>query len=493
MAQQPEPARAVPLDADGRADRTEALTALADAAAAAAPRVPDGALELARACWPSRLPLPGRGEHRALWSGARHRRGGRPLRGPGPRAPPRRRSRSWPRPACPDPDGDLGRVRRGGARRPCPGPARGRTAGSSSGTKPWCSLAGDLDPRPRDRVGRRRATAACSPSTCAHAGVASRRDELARPRPAPASSAGQHQLRRTSRATAVGAPGWYLQRDGFAWGGIGVAAVWYGGAVGVARRLLRQARDRDARPGGAGPPRARSTPRWHAARTALRDAAAASTTATADGADGALLALRVRQVVADAAETRPAPRRARARARPARAGAPTTPARVADLRLYLRQHHAERDLAAPRGRCVARRPRRRVRLVTPSFTHDGPGTGRGARGVARRLGAGPRARRWPTTAACTRLVVVAAHPDDETLGAGGLIAARPTPTSRSYVVLPPTARQSHPDSPTTTRDAPGQLGGSAEAEAALGVLAPAAPLVFLGAADGAGRRTSRPT
>ena len=39
-------------------------------------------------------------------------------------------------------------------------------------------------------------------------------------------------------ATAVGAPGWYLERPGFAWGGIGVAAVWFGGAVGIARRLF---------------------------------------------------------------------------------------------------------------------------------------------------------------------------------------------------------------------------------------------------------------
>ena len=39
-------------------------------------------------------------------------------------------------------------------------------------------------------------------------------------------------------ATPVGDPGWYLERPGFAWGGIGVAAVWFGGAVGIARRLL---------------------------------------------------------------------------------------------------------------------------------------------------------------------------------------------------------------------------------------------------------------
>ncbi|MCU1406694.1 MAG: SAM-dependent methyltransferase, partial [Glaciihabitans sp.] len=36
----------------------------------------------------------------------------------------------------------------------------------------------------------------------------------------------------------VGDAGWYLQRPGFSWGGIGVAACWYGGAVGLARTLF---------------------------------------------------------------------------------------------------------------------------------------------------------------------------------------------------------------------------------------------------------------
>ena len=44
--------------------------------------------------------------------------------------------------------------------------------------------------------------------------------------------------------TAVGEPGWYLERPGFAWGGIGVAAVWFGGAVGIARRLVAAAANR---------------------------------------------------------------------------------------------------------------------------------------------------------------------------------------------------------------------------------------------------------
>ena len=37
--------------------------------------------------------------------------------------------------------------------------------------------------------------------------------------------------------TPVGETAWYLTRPGFAWGGMGVAACWFGGLVGVARRV----------------------------------------------------------------------------------------------------------------------------------------------------------------------------------------------------------------------------------------------------------------
>ncbi len=84
---------------------------------------------------------------------------------------------------------------------------------------------------------------------------------------------------------------------------------------------------------------------------------------------------------------------------------------------------------------------------------------------------------------CTRLVVVAAHPDDESLGTGGLIAAAHDAGLTVYVVLLTAGEQSHPDSPTTTSAQLAKL-RLGEAEAALAVLAPDAPLVFLGAADG---------
>ncbi len=155
-------------------------------------------------------------------------------------------------------------------------------------------------------------------------------------------------------ASAVGEAGWYLARDGFAWGGIGVAAIWYGGAVGVARRVRAAAAERQLDQLG----------QWHlgmidavltAARATLHEAATAVDAGRADGAAGALLALRTRQVVFDAAES--ILRRAdhALGPRPLVAEAEHA-ARVADLHLYLRQHHAERDGAALGQRVLETEP-----------------------------------------------------------------------------------------------------------------------------------------
>ena len=145
-------------------------------------------------------------------------------------------------------------------------------------------------------------------------------------------------------AVPVGADGWYLSRPGFSWGGIQVAACWWGGAVGVARQLRNAASSRepdqimrahlgaiDLALAGAG--------------AALADAAAAIDAGEAVGAAGSLLAARVRGLVARSVDEVPA-----------RVGHALGPAplaldarharRVADLTLYVRQHHAERDDAA---------------------------------------------------------------------------------------------------------------------------------------------------
>ncbi len=145
-------------------------------------------------------------------------------------------------------------------------------------------------------------------------------------------------------AVPVGADGWYLTRPGFAWGGIGVAACWYGGAVGLARRMRDAATAKEPDQIAAmhlGAVDVALT----GSRTVLAAAASAVDAGDAAGAAGVLWAGRTRAVVANAAEevlTRcghtlgPAPLAQDAwHAR-----------RVADLQLYLRQHHAERDEAA---------------------------------------------------------------------------------------------------------------------------------------------------
>ncbi|NHA66442.1 acyl-CoA dehydrogenase family protein [Phycicoccus flavus] len=145
-------------------------------------------------------------------------------------------------------------------------------------------------------------------------------------------------------AVPVGEPGWYLARPGFAWGGIGVAAVWFGGAAALGGRLVDAA--------GRRPPDqvallhlGTADRGLHTALLALRDAARAIGDGSADGPAGSLLAARVRAVVAGVAEEvltvvghglGPAP----LTHDDEHAG------RVADLTVYLRQHHAERDLAA---------------------------------------------------------------------------------------------------------------------------------------------------
>ena len=142
-------------------------------------------------------------------------------------------------------------------------------------------------------------------------------------------------------ATPVGEDDWYLSRPGFAWGGIGVAACWYGAAVGLARTLAAACRRRDPDQVALMHLGAVDA-RLHAARSALADAAAAVDTGRADGGAGALLAARVRSVVSTTCEE------VLWRTGHALGPGPLTSdaahaARVADLTVYLRQHHAERD------------------------------------------------------------------------------------------------------------------------------------------------------
>jgi hypothetical protein len=156
------------------------------------------------------------------------------------------------------------------------------------------------------------------------------------------------------RASVVGEPGWYLRRPGFAWGGIGVAACWWGGAVGLARVLRAHAAAR---------------PDSELLRTALgsvvtdladaEDAVAGAARRIDDSASetddtdwplvAQLVRSRVRRAV-DAVRTEvvrsigPGPL----------TSDPAVAARVADLELYVLQDHGDRDLARI-GRMVLER------------------------------------------------------------------------------------------------------------------------------------------
>ncbi|MCW2867942.1 MAG: methyltransferase protein, partial [Marmoricola sp.] len=79
-----------------------------------------------------------------------------------------------------------------------------------------------------------------------------------------------------------------------------------------------------------------------------------------------------------------------------------------------------------------------------AFTHAGPGT------PARAWREDPRwdAVRPLTLHGVARLVVVAAHPDDESLGAGGLVATAVRAGLTVSLVVATAGEGSHPGSPT---------------------------------------------
>lgn len=145
-------------------------------------------------------------------------------------------------------------------------------------------------------------------------------------------------------AKPVGEPGFYLGRDGFAWGGIGVAAVWAGGVDGLVT-AVREAAARREPDQIALMHLGRLGVLTHVLDAVLADAARAIDCGNARGAAGLALSSRVRAVVADAVE------QALTTAGHALGPGPLTSdeayaRRVADLGVYVRQHHAERDLAA---------------------------------------------------------------------------------------------------------------------------------------------------
>jgi len=145
-------------------------------------------------------------------------------------------------------------------------------------------------------------------------------------------------------ARPAGEPGGYTGRPGFAHGGAGVAACWYGGARGVGQTLLAAAAERDVGPHALAHLGAVDIA-LYTARSALDEAAAGIDADPADrDGGGRLRALRVRALV-EAAATEIMHRVGRALGAGPLSHDEAHSRRVADLTVYLRQHHAERDLA----------------------------------------------------------------------------------------------------------------------------------------------------
>jgi alkylation response protein AidB-like acyl-CoA dehydrogenase len=219
------------------------------------------------------------------------------------------------------------------------------------GTKPWCSGAG----------------------LCTHALITARRAdnvrglyavELSQPQVIPLTHSWRNAGMRGSdtrsvqlcnaAAVPVGRPGEYLDRAGFWHGAMSVAACWLGGARGVAAPLYRAIADEHNSASGDVHAHAHlgAIDAALAAGEAVLLSAACYVDAEPHGDRAELMARRVRAVVEHAADE--------VITRTGRALGPKTLAldgehaqRVADLTLYVRQSHAERDLAVL-GRLAAK-------------------------------------------------------------------------------------------------------------------------------------------
>jgi len=144
-----------------------------------------------------------------------------------------------------------------------------------------------------------------------------------------------------AEAQAIGDPGDYLQRPGFWHGGIGIAACWYGAAQSIAERLRSHCAQREEPHALAHLGAVDSA--LHAAAEVLRVSALMIDAAPLGDAE--LLARRARAVVEHAAE------QVMLHVGHALGATPYCKDRqfarlIADLPVFLRQSHAERDLAA---------------------------------------------------------------------------------------------------------------------------------------------------
>jgi alkylation response protein AidB-like acyl-CoA dehydrogenase len=214
-----------------------------------------------------------------------------------------------------------------------------------TGTKPWCSLGGRLsnalvtarttaDESRLFRVDLRQGEVHSADARWVARGLA---DVESGP-----------LVMDAAAATPVGRGGWYLSRPGFRWGGIGVAACWWGGCVPLFAAIVRK--------NAQGDPKPLTTSRvgrlyraLESARVILERSAAYIDSAAAreseDADDMAVLAHTARGVVADAVdETLAAVRDILGPA--ALALDEPTARRCADLELYASQYHRGGDDAS---------------------------------------------------------------------------------------------------------------------------------------------------
>ncbi len=129
------------------------------------------------------------------------------------------------------------------------------------------------------------------------------------------------------------------------------------------------------------------------------------------------------------------------------------------------------------------RTQTRRQAGAPPFDHRDPGTHESQWVAALQWGSVRRTGPGELLAGVERLVVVAAHPDDETLGCGGLVASAGAAGVRVAVVVATMGESSHPASPTHT---PPQLAARREGEVRRAVreVAPGAELELLHLTDG---------
>lgn len=208
------------------------------------------------------------------------------------------------------------------------------------GTKPWCSLAGHLSHALVTAAidGNRRGLFAVDlrdPGVHAHFGP-----WFARGMTNVVSAPVDFE---DVPSTPVGEAGWYLTRPGFTWGGMSVAACWWGSAVGIAERILTAALPSHADQLALVHLGRVDLALW-SARSVLAEGANLIDSGLSSCVGNRLLAERIRGAVVEAATL------SLTEADNALGPAPLVTdekhaRRIADLHLYLRQHHGLRDAA----------------------------------------------------------------------------------------------------------------------------------------------------